>query len=276
MSYKTILVYIDPGKYSEKRLEAAIGLARRYDACLVGLYAFSPYIPPGYIMAHMGAEIVTAQNKVAVESMSRAEEIFRKQTSAAGLEKTEWQTVFEDPVNAMMLQARYADLIVLSQSDPSDDSGVAMASPERLVLCSCRPVLILPNAGDFPSIGKRILVAWNGSQEATRAVSNAIPLLTSAENVYVMAVNSKPVGDDSLQSEDMVRYLQRLGVRARVEDVHGVEIDAGNELLSRAADLSADLIVMGCYGHSRLKEWVLGGATRTVLESMTVPVLMSH
>jgi nucleotide-binding universal stress UspA family protein len=276
MSYKTILVHIDPGKNCEKRLEAAINLAREYDAYLVGLYAFSPYIPPGYIMAHMGAEIQAAQNKIAVESMSRTEEVFRKQTAAAGLDNIEWQTVYDDPVHAFSSHAQYADLVVIGQSDAAEDSGAAMDFPERLVLTAGRPVLILPNTGYFPSIGKRVLVAWNASQEATRAVSNAIPFLKAADNVYVMAVNSKTSKGDIIQSENMVRYLERLGVRAVVKDINGVEIDVGNELLSSASDLSADLIVMGCYGHSRLREWVLGGVTRTILDSMTIPVLMSH
>ena len=276
MNYKTILVHIDTGKHSEMRLQIAIKLARSHDAYLVGLYVFSPYIPTGYIMAQMGAEIEAAQNKIAVESLSRAEEIFRKQTSAAGLDNVEWLTAYDEPVHAMSLNAQYADLVVIGQSDSSDDSGVAMDLPERLVLSAVRPVLILPSAGEFPSIGKRILIAWNTSQEATRAISNATPFLRSAESVYVMAVNSKSSNNDIIQSENMVRYLERLGIRAEVKDIYGVEIDVGNELLSSASDLSADLIVMGCYGHSRLREWVLGGATRTILESMTIPVLMSH
>ncbi len=276
MSYKTILVHIDPGKHSAKRLEAAIQLARKYDAYLVGLYAFSPHATPGCIMAQMGEEIIAVQNKIAADLMARTEEAFRKQTSSAGLEKLEWHTAFDDSVNAMSLQARYADIVVISQSDASDDSGVAIDFPERLVLTAGRPVLILPNTDDFPSIGKRILIAWNASQEASRAVLNAIPLLRAADSVHVMAVNSKTSKNDSIQTENMARYLERLDIRAEVKDCHGVEIDVGNELLSRASDLSVDLMVMGCYGHSRLREWVLGGATRTVLESMTVPVLMSH
>jgi len=276
MSYKTILVHIDSGKHTEKRLAVAINLTKKYDAYLVGLYVFSAYIPPGYIMAQMGAEIEAAQNKIAVESMSRAEEVFRKQTSAAGLHDIEWQTSYTEPVHAMSLCAQYADLVVIGQSDSKDDSGVDMDFPERLVLTAGRPVLILPNAGDFPTIGKRIIVAWNGSQEAMRAISNATPFLSSADKVYVMVVNSETSMKDIIQSENMVHYLERLGIQAEVKDLHGIEIDVGEELLSSASDLSADLIVMGCYGHSRLREWVLGGATRTILESMTVPVLMSH
>lgn len=276
MSYKTILVHIDSGKHSEKRLAVAINLTKKYDAYLVGLYVFSPYIPPGYIMAQMGAEIEAAQNKIAVESMSRAEEVFRKQTSAAGLHDIEWQTAYTEPVQAVSSRAQYADLVVIGQSDSKDDSGVDMDFPERLVLTAARPVLILPNAGDFPTIGKRIIVAWNGSQEAIRAISNATPFLRSADKVYVMVVNSETITKEIIQSENMVRYLERLGIQAEVKDLHGIEIDVGNALLSSASDLSADLIVMGCYGHSRLREWVLGGATRTILESMTVPILMSH
>ena len=276
MSYKTILVHIDSGKHCEKRLEVAIQLARQYDAYLVGLYVFSPYIPPGYIMAHMGEEIGAIQNKIAVESMSRAEEVFQKQISSAGLEKVEWLTAFDDYVNAMTLQARYADLVVISQSDSSDASGVAMDFPEHLVLTAGRPVLILPNVGDLPSVGKRILVAWNASQEAMRAVSNSIPLLRSADRVFVVTVNSKASKNGSTPNENFIRYLERLGVHTELKESYGVEIDVGNELLSHASGLSADLIVMGGYGHSRLREWVLGGATRTMLETMTIPVLMSH
>jgi nucleotide-binding universal stress UspA family protein len=276
MSYKTILVHIDPGKHCEKRLGIAIRLASNYGACLAGLYVFSPYIPPGYIMAQMGEEIEAAQNKIAVESMSRAEEAFRTQTSAAGLDDVEWHNAYDEPVHAMALRAQYADLVVIGQSDSTDDSGIAMDFPERLVMSTARPVLIIPHTGDFPSIGKRILVAWNATEEATRAIANAMPLLGSADSVYVMAVNCKSTKQEVLRSDNMVRYLERLGIQAEIKDLFKVEIDAGNELLSRASDLSADLVVMGCYGHSRLREWVLGGATRTMLESMTVPVLMSH
>jgi len=276
MSCKTILVHSDPGKHCAKRLGISIRLAREYGACLAGLYVFSPYIPPGYIMAQMGGEIEAAQNKIAVESMSRAEEAFRTQTSASGLDNVEWHTAYDEPVLAMASQAQYADLVVIGQSDSTDDSGIAMDFPERLVLSTARAVLIVPHTGDFPSIGKRVLVAWNATQEATRAIANAAPLLESADHVYVMAVNCKGSKQEIIRSDNMVRYLERLGLRAETKDLYNVEIDAGNELLSRASDLSADLVVMGCYGHSRLREWVLGGATRTVLESMTVPVLMSH
>lgn len=276
MSYKTILVHIDPGKHCAKRLEVAIKLAKEYDACLVGLHAFFPYTPPGYIMAHMGAEIIVAQKKAATESMQRTEKTFRHQTKSSGLERTEWLTAYDDPVYAMSSHARYADLVVISQGDSSDDSGVDINFPERLILAAERPVLVLPNTGDFASVGKRIMIAWNASQEATRAITNAIPFFRLADKVYVTTVNPKSSSSDTIPCADIVRYLTNHGVKLEVKEHHDVNIDIGNELLSRASDLSADLLVMGCYGHSRAREWILGGATRTILESMTVPVLMSH
>lgn len=276
MSYKTILVHIDPGRRCSVRVDVAIRLAQQHDAHLVALHALAPFEPPGYVMAEMGPAIIEVQKRAGAAEMARTEGEFTKQASAAGLRNVEWRTAVDDPVEAMTLHARYADLVVIGQTDPSDGSNIAADFPERLVLAAGRPVLILPNAGSFPTIGKRILVAWNPSREATRAVTDAIPLLRLADKVHVMAVNPRRGEHGNVPGADIGLYLARHGVRVEVKSDHGAEIDVGNELLSRAADLDADLIVMGGYGHSRLKEWVLGGATRTILASMTAPVLMSH
>lgn len=276
MSYKTILVQIDSGKRGSVRVEVAIRLARQHDAHLVALHALAPFEPPGYVLAEMGPAIIEAQRLVAATDMVRTEGEFTKQVSAAGLRNVEWRTATDDPVDAVTLHARYADLVVIGQTDASDGSHVPADFPERLVLAAGRPVLILPSVGSFATVGKRILVAWNPSREATRAVTDAIPFLQLADTVHVMAVNPKAGEHGTVAGADIGLYLARHGVRVEVKTDHGAEIDVGNELLSRAADLDADLIVMGGYGHSRLKEWVLGGATRTILESMTTPVLMSH
>ncbi len=276
MSYKTILVHIDSGKRCPARVEVAIRLAQQHDAHLVALHAIAPFEPPGYVMAEMGPAIIEAQRAVAAKELARTEAEFNKKVSAAGLRNAEWRSAVDDLVDAVTLHARYADLVVIGQTEASDDSHVPTDFPERLVLAAGRPVLILPTVGKFATIGKRILIAWNPSREATRAVTDAIPLLQRADNVHVMAVNPKAGEHGSVPGADIGLYLARHGVRVDVKTDHGAEIDVGNELLSRAADLDADLIVMGGYGHSRLKEWVLGGATRTILASMTAPVLMSH
>jgi len=276
MSYKTILVHIDPGKRCATRVEVAIRLAQKHNAHLVALHASAPFEPPGYVLAEMGPAIIEAQKHATAAELARTESEFVKQTSAAGLRSAEWRTAVDDPVDAMTLHARYADLVVIGQGEISDGSNIAADFPARLVLAAGRPVLILPCVGKFATLGKRVLVAWNASREATRAVTDAIPLLQLAETVHVMAVNPSPGEHGKVPGADIGLYLARHGVRVDVKTDHGAEIDVGNELLSRAADLDADLIVMGGYGHSRLKEWVLGGATRTILESMTAPVLMSH
>lgn len=276
MGYKTILVHIDPGKRCAVRVEVSIRLAQQHDAHLIALHAIAPFEPPGYVMAQMGPALVETQKRAATDESALAEREFAKQASAAGFSNVEWRSTVDDPVGAMTLHARYADLVVIGQSESAGGSGLDADFPSRLVLASGRPVLILPSAGRFTTIGKRILVSWNASREATRAVTDAIPLLRLADSVHVIAVNPRRGEHGSVPGADIGLYLARHGVHVEVKADHGAEIDVGNELLSRAADLDADLIVMGGYGHSRLHEWVLGGATRTILESMTAPILMSH
>jgi len=276
MSYKTILVQIDPGKRCAERVEAAIRLALQFDAHLVALYALERFSLPSYLLVQIGEEIIEGQKKAVADEVERAEAEFTRLTSSAGIGKAEWRTSVDNPIDAMVLSARYADLVVLGQSEINDNLDIATGLPARVTLAAGRPVLILPNIGTFPTIGKRILIAWDASREATRAVTDAIPLLKLASNVSVMAVDPRLGEHGCLPGADIGLFLARHGVHVEVTMDPGAAIDVGNELLSRAADLSADLIVMGGYGHTRLREWVLGGATRTILQSMTVPVLMSH
>ena len=179
--------------------------------------------------------------------------------------------------HAVTMHARYADLVVIGQPNPDEGSGVEPGFAHRLVLAAGRPVLAVPYAGEFKTIGKRVLVAWNAGREATRAVTDAIPLLRTADEVTVTAVRpGRTPGHGEVPGADIGLYLSRHGVRVKVAAIEATDIDVGNELLSRAADRSCDLIVMGAYGHSRVSELVLGGVTRTLFDSMTVPVLMSH
>lgn len=276
MSYKTILVHIDSTKRCSARIDTASRLAREYDAHLIALYVTPLFEPSGYVLAEMGPALIETRKHALAAQMSRSEAEFAERAAAAGVTNIEWRTAIDDPVDAMVLHSRYADLLVIGQADTSGGSIMDTGFPPQLVLASGRPVLILPSTGQFSTIGKRALVAWNASREATRAVTDAIPLLQSAQKVQVIAVNPKRNEHGSVPGADIGLYLARHGVRVEVKMDQGAEIDVGNELLSRAADFDADLIVMGGYGHSRLKEWVLGGVTRTILESMTAPVLMSH
>jgi len=275
MSYKTILVHAGRGNRSAVCIEVAIRMAKQHDAYLVTIYVQEPFFFPGYLM-QAGQEISEAQKKVAAEEMASAKAVYNQQASSVGFKNTEWRSTVDFPVNALAMQARYADLVIVGQTDFSDKSNMSKDFPAQLALAAGRPVLILPYAGSFLSIGSRILIAWNASREATRAITDALPLLKRADSVNLIAISPKRDTQGRIAVDDIVHYLARHGVNVKVSTEHVADIDVGNALLSRSADISADLLVMGGYGHSRLSEWVLGGATRTILESMTVPVLMSH
>lgn len=276
MNYKTILVHMDNSARAVARLNIAIELARKHNAHLVGLHALTVFALPSYAIAEAGNSILDFQKRAAKESAERAEKAFRKAVEGEGLISTEWRNSFDNVVDAVALHARYADLIVLGQTDPSDDGGVAPEFPGLITLAAGRPVLIIPYVGKFETLGKRALVAWNASRESTRAVTDAIPLLRLADTVNVVAFNPSGPDHGQVPGADIGLFLARHGVPVEVSHYRAEDIDEGNQLLSRAADLGSDLIVMGAYGHSRLHEMVMGGVTRTILESMTVPVMMSH
>jgi nucleotide-binding universal stress UspA family protein len=276
MAYKTILVHLDSGKRCAARLDLAIGLARRNDAHLVGLHALTVVRLPAYAAVQAGPRVAEEQKRRAVEYAAEAEAAFKRAVDRAGLPGAEWRSSFDDVLEAVTLHARYADLVVIGQPEGDDGSGVDPGFSHRFVLAAGRPVLVIPYAGKFDTVGKRVLLAWNASREATRATTDALPFLKAADKVIVAPVKPDRAAHGEAPGTDIGLYLSRHGVRVEVAPIQGTDLDAGNALLSRAADLSIDLIVMGAYGHSRVSELMLGGVTRTMLESMTVPVLMSH
>ena len=278
MPYKTILVHLDVGARTGTRLDLACQLARRFDAHLVGVHALTEIRVPGYALMLTGqsGQLAEFQAHAAAEARERSEAMFRKRVQAAGLDKTECRATRVDAVEAVSLHARYADLVVAGQPNDTDASGVEPDFVERLLLAAGRPVLVVPYAGSFADAGKRVLVAWNASREATRALTDAIPLLREAETVHVIAFDPAGAPHGAVPGADIGLYLARHGIKVTVSQQAAPDVDVGNQLLSRASDLDADLVVMGAWGHSRLQELVMGGVTRTILQSMTVPVLMSH
>lgn len=190
----------------------------------------------------------------------------------------ERQLVDDEPRGGMALLARYSDLTVVGQMNLDDPCWTGITDlPEYVALGSGRPVLVVPYAGRFEKAGSRILVAWDGSVSATRAVAGALPLMKHADIVKVAVLNpdakSGTHGEDP--GADIAVYLARHGIQVEVVRSH-TEGDIGSALLGLADDQSTDLMVMGCYGHTRFHEILLGGVTRSVLQAMTVPVLMSH
>jgi nucleotide-binding universal stress UspA family protein len=280
MALKDILVNLDAAAASAARLDLACALARRHDAHLTGLFVVDISVA-----AMAGAEGGGAALAELIEIMRRdglaaakvAEDAFREKTRKEGV-AAEWRMVEGVAPQQVALHGRYADLIVVGQDSPEEGAPAAGPLLEAALFTSGRPVLVVPFAGRFETLGKRVLIGWNAKREAARAVHDALPLMTGAEAVGVLVVNPQP-GSDMHGEEpgaDIAQHLARHGVKVTVERIVAPELGADDALLNRAAESGADLIVIGGYGHSRLRELVLGGVTRGLLRHMTVPVLMSH
>jgi nucleotide-binding universal stress UspA family protein len=276
--FKDVLVVLDTAKNCAARIDVATGLAGRFGAHLTGLYVSPPPQVPAMIEAQLTPELVELQMRTLSEATARVQELFRRRAEVPGL-TTEWRAREGEAGEVATLHTRYADLAIVGQVDPDDDTlGSTRDLPERIVLGAGRPVLVVPYVGTSKTLGQRVLVAWNASREATRAVNDALPLLESASQVTVLAVNPRGGlrGHGELPGADIALHLARHGVRAEASSLKSDDVEVGALILSQAADLDADLIVMGAYGQSRLRELILGGATREILRTMTVPVFMAH
>jgi nucleotide-binding universal stress UspA family protein len=278
MSYKTILVHVDHSSHAERRIAAAAQVALANSAHLIGvaLSGVSRFTYQGSEGSSLIPELDIAAALATITKRNQDALIrFDAIAASSGVLSYESRLVDDDPAGGLALQARYVDLVVLSQTDPDDPASRVISDvPQYVMLNGARPVLIIPYAGDFPTIGTNVLVAWNGSIEATHAVFNALPVLTLARKVVVVALNPEfAAGRDP--GADIALYLARHGIRCEVIS-RRTSIDVGEDILSLTADLQSDMVVMGGYGHTRFRELLLGGVTATELKSMTVPVLMSH
>lgn len=280
MTYKSMIVHLDNDRRCVDRIDIAARLALDFDAHLTGLYVLQQPHIPNYVRAEAGVEFIEGRlREWQVAQIERMTTQFGARTALAGVNSAEFRLSQQWPEDAISLHARYADLLILSQTDP-DDSTAMMGSgfPGQAVLSSGRPVLLIPYGGNFPTIGTSVVVAWDASREAARAVTDALPFLQRAAKVSVLAVNPEvsATGHGEEPGADIALFLARHGVSVGATRSQSGTVDIGAWLLSRAFDLQADLIVMGGYGHSRARELAFGGVTRSMLGEMTVPVLMSH
>jgi nucleotide-binding universal stress UspA family protein len=281
----SILVHVDEGAYCPNRLAAAAALAQRHRARLTGIYIVPPLYIPAYTPGDVSPALIDtmeAQRKAAQEKAAAHFAALRRELPDAAWRPIDAEAVgvTSDITPVLASEARGTDLTMVGQIGPGEDpSDAPGAVPEQLVMRAGRPILVIPYAGRFQTIGERAVVAWTDTREAARALADALPLLAQAKTVTVLQV-----GEGRDQAEParaklagVVEHLQRHGIKADADYLPaGKGATTGNVLLSRVADLSADLLVMGAYGHSRWREIVLGGVTREILSSMTAPVLMSH
>jgi nucleotide-binding universal stress UspA family protein len=274
---KDIVVNLTPGAESDPASRYAISLAEAFNAHVTGVaFAYDPPWPPA-ITDLGGAQILRSLlEKCRAEARTTAGQF----EAAAKRSQLSVQTLTPEaslPVAAEAIAnlVRTYDLAVLKQSSPDDDV-TSRNIIEAVLFNSGRPVLIVPYVQKAAFSIKRVVVCWDGSRASARAVGDSLPLIARADNVQVLTVVTGKFDESDVAGADIAEHLARYKLRTELSRLPAQDIDVPSAILSHAADVDADLIVMGAYGHSRLRDFVLGGATRGMLQSMTVPTLMSH
>ncbi|MBP2303273.1 universal stress protein [Azospirillum picis] len=288
MTYKTILVPLCGSDNDPVALKGAVMVARDFDAHLVGLFVrldprdAVPMLGEGMSGA-MVDEIMRAAETESNSHRAAARRHFDEAVAAAGFELRDvpggveapsaaWRDVVGRIEDIVPAEARLADLIVCAHTSIDADTQ-GYATMETALLGSARPVLLIPK--DIPAeIGRTVAVAWNGKVEATRAVAAALPFLRSADRAHVLTAETSAT--DAAAGRRMADYLAWQGVNPELTILHPGSEPVGETVTKKAAELGADLLVMGGYGHSRVREMILGGVTRYVLNHAGLPVLMAH
>ena len=274
MALQDLLVHVAGTAGQDRTIEVALALAEQHDAHLIGLGIRAPLGVPAYTEAQLPDTMLTILQDREDERLAEARRLFEAKTRSAGREdRAEWRTDMGVPHRVFGLHARYADLSVLAQDAPESQDLRFADLAEDVLISAGRPVLVVPKGAAAWS-GRTALVAWNGSREAARALADAMPLLERAQTVEVFTAGEQDIGD--LPGMDIAAHLARHRIDVEVFRFAGIESSVGDALLNRAADIGADFVVMGGYGRSRFREYVLGGVTRHVLQNLTLPVLMSH
>jgi nucleotide-binding universal stress UspA family protein len=266
MPIKEILVHLDNSDRCRIRLEVAISLVLKHQAHLTGIYA----TPPPYYAVNW---VDSPAEEVAVETR------FREMTTAAGIAAdwicTDAPGLIASVSERLILQAYYADLVIVGQTDPTAANVRTLGDiPEQLALGAGRPVLVIPRFGALETLGQRIMLAWRGGRASSRALNDALPFLQQARQVRLAMVN--PDEQFEQQAHKLTGYLDLHGTRASVDRLFADNIRAGDVLLNQACDLGIDLMVLGVVANRRLGKTGLGPVGKHILEHMTIPVLMSR
>jgi nucleotide-binding universal stress UspA family protein len=284
MTYKTILVLLSDTRRTQQLLDASSAMARQFDAHLIGLYvlpAAKVYSDVGMLATPMLFEGYRNLFKSKLEEVRKK---FEARVKQDGL-KAEWRAIdsnYPDIADSAIAHSHGAELVIASQIERGPDGDIERDLVVRLILESGRPVLIIPQKGHFAprgeGIAEKAIVGINGTRECSRAMFDALPLLRLVKETRLVWVDphrqSREAGE--VPGAEEAAALSRHGIKAVAEPMMTDGRNAGEALLMRANDLGADLLVMGAYAHSRVREFVFGGATRHVLEHMKIPVLMSH
>lgn len=280
MSLRTIAVSLVDVDRQDAVMNAALPLASAHDAHVLGIYPV-PSHQGIAVPASFGAIPADFDHKDYFEEhLNTVKDKFENAARRHGV-RAEWRQVEGVTsllADAMLKHAPYADLIIASQVNSSTSRTIEPDFVERLILESGRPVLVIPNMGTFKTVGTKVIVGWNATREAMRAAFDAVPVIKQAKQVELLWANARnePEISGDLPGAELAAVLARHDIKVMAKSISAPDLAPADALLNEASDSGADLIVVGAYGHSRLREFVFGGVTRSLLQHMTVPVLMSH
>jgi nucleotide-binding universal stress UspA family protein len=274
---KDIVVNLSVGEAGAFASDYAVSVASELDAHVTGIAFVYDAVVPVAATGYIPPEVIEAQQRDSEAAAKSALDRFATAASRAGInaEPVKVAASFAGAGEQFGMIARRFDLVVVGQAEPEKDTVEELIA-ESALFESGRPVIVVPYIQKAPLKLDRVMVCWDGSRAATRAIADAMPLLERAGTVEVVIIANEPGKQDEIAGADMGQHLARHGLTVDVKRISEGDIDVADALLSHAADANIDFIVMGGYGHSRLREFVLGGVTRSILRSMTVPALMSH
>jgi nucleotide-binding universal stress UspA family protein len=278
MTYKTILVHLNSERHAQRVLDFAVALSAKFNAHLIGLHVFPAFRITPPVPLPYGKDIAGAIRQQIHDEALRIRTIFGRAIENQSF-VPEWRSITTehgDVAKVVLNHARSADLVIACQADPDWDFSDILDCPDRLALGCGRPVIVVPRTYGFTGLPTTIAIGWNGSREAARAVFDALPLLQLAETVHVLSVDEGPIKEGALPDTELAASLSRHGVRVAIERWNAPHDKVAAEFQARALGYSAGLIVMGAYGHARLREIIFGGMTQRSLHEMAVPVLYSH
>lgn len=280
MEFKNILIHLDHSSGCDNRLDIAFKLARQFNAKLTGLFIVPDYVVPSYVEAQISVDLITDVTEKAVARAKETLAGYQKLADDAGI-KMEAHVVEGQVIPILREHTKYADLLLLGQDQPDDPDNSSYGLLADALLfegaCAC---MVVPHSGKLEAPGKRVLLTWNASRESARALREAMPFLTQAETVVVLS--SEPDDGDSAtarghpHAQELDRLLKSHGIEAVSSGISDPDISATNAIIGQAADMNADMIIMGAYGHARLREIILGGVTRDLLKQSPVPLFLAH
>ena len=271
MAIKDVLVYVDNDGDCGDRVEQAAALCKANDAYLTGVYTIQKMVMPAYVGAYIPANVLESREKETVAQRDTAKALFEEKAAAAGIEH-DFHVIEGEVEGILSADSQYVDLAIIPQRrDDMFDLNPYYELPDVLLGSAC-PTLMLPSGVSLAQPIERASVAWDGKRESARALSAALPgVLARAKKVDVVSVSSEGV-----EAADIALHIRRHGIDAEVHVFDESPSDAGRILLEQAGKLDSQLLVMGAYGHSRLREWVLGGATKHVISNAGLPVFFAH